>query len=503
MGRTTFLPVALILLAGLWHLATIRTGQDWGDDFALYISHARNISEGADYADTGWIYNPANPQYSPRTYPPVYPLLLAPVYRLFGMNFEAMKAQQVVFLMLLMAVVYLATRREMPPAYALAVALLLGLSPFLWMYKDRVMTEILFMLFCCLALHLLNIEADRPPWRRLARAALAGLVIYLACGTRAVGVVLVPCAVLADMVSGPGWQGVRRWRWPGLASATVLLVFAGCVLVQRALLVLEGSYLNLLAAGSFAPVRNLVSMARGADEVLGSGAQLPLRLALLLPLGGVVLSGYVRCLRRQVTARECFPPLYLATILLWPPGRPEGATPRYLLPLLPFVFIYLGHGVLGLAQLAGRTWGRRLAAGVGVTVLAAWVALYTRVDFGPMRHGIGRPETQALFQHIREQTPPQAVVLFSKPRALALFTGRRSSPAQEPPATDRELWDHLRRIRATHFVVSQPFPETDGLLRDFADRNADRLERVFHNRHFTIYRVADSAHARADAAKIE
>jgi hypothetical protein len=488
LTRTTLLIALAILLTGLWHLATIRPGQDWGDDFAMFISHARNLSEGADYADTGFIYNPGQPTYAPRTYPPVYPLLLAPVYRLFGVNFEAMKVQQVVFLMLLVLVVFLNIRRQMPAAYAGGVAVLLGLSPFLWLYKDRVMAEIPFMLFACLALHLLDGEPERPTWHRIGRAVLAGAVVYLACGTRVVGLVLVPSAVLADMLGGNRADNGRRWRLPGLASLAVLLTFAVCLLTQRALLGLEGSYLNQWRYDPATPFRNLVSLAKGADEVLGSGEQLPLRIAVLLPLAGLTLAGYIACLRRRVGARELYIPFYLAMLLLWPVG---GSTPRYLLPLLPVVFIYLGQGTFVLKERVGARWGHPAAVGLATAVLAAYVALYTHLEFGPLRHGIERPESQALFEYVRDNTAADAVFVFSKPRALALFTGRRASVATTP-ASDQELWDFLRCINATHFVVGRPFPETDEFLQAFADRNADLLEPVFRNRHFTVYRILES-----------
>jgi hypothetical protein len=282
----------------------------------------------------------------------------------------------------------------------------------------------------------------------------------------------------------------------------VVGVVGACVLAQRMLLVLEGSYLDQLTAGSLNPLLNIVSMAHEADKGLGRSEQLPIRLALLLPLGGLALYGYLACLRRRVTARELFGPLFLAAVVLWPPVRPEGGTARFLLPLLPFVFLYLGHGALGLAQWSGPAWGRRIAAGLAATVLLAYGALYARLDFGPLRHGIGRPETQVLFEHIREQTPTDAVIVFSKARALALFTGRRASPAQGP-AEDGDLWAHMRRINATHFVVGRPFPETDDFLQQFADRNGDRLQKVFHNNHFTVYRIIDFANARAERSRTD
>src|SRR5260370_11738296 len=96
-------------------------------------------------------------------------------------------------------------------------------------------------------------------------------------------------------------------------------------------------------------------------------------------------------------------PLYLAMLLLWPVG---GSTPRYLLPLLPLVFIYLGQGTHCLAERVGARWGRPLAVRLAATVLAASVALYTRVEVGPPRHGIARPQAPALFRFVRATPPP-------------------------------------------------------------------------------------------------
>src|SRR5438876_9591837 len=73
-------------LIGLFYLATIRPGHAWGDDFAQYIHHARNLATGVPYAATGYIYNPYNPTTGPRTYPPGLPLLLAPVVKLTALE---------------------------------------------------------------------------------------------------------------------------------------------------------------------------------------------------------------------------------------------------------------------------------------------------------------------------------------------------------------------------------------------------------------------------------
>src|ERR1700691_4453743 len=119
----------IVIVTGIsaWHLLTIRAGHDWGDDFSLYIQHAKNIVEGRPYGDTGYIYNPSLPVLSPRTYPPVFPLLLAPVYGFCGLNLTAMKVLVVVLLAAFLLVTYRAARRDLRPVSALLLLLLIGL----------------------------------------------------------------------------------------------------------------------------------------------------------------------------------------------------------------------------------------------------------------------------------------------------------------------------------------------------------------------------------------
>jgi hypothetical protein len=84
-------------------MASIRRGNFWPDDYALYVHHAENIAEGRPYADTGYIYNPGAADYSPRAYPPVFPLLPAPICRAYGLDLHAMKIEVVVFFVLALA----------------------------------------------------------------------------------------------------------------------------------------------------------------------------------------------------------------------------------------------------------------------------------------------------------------------------------------------------------------------------------------------------------------
>jgi hypothetical protein len=118
VARTFPLAVVILTAIAVFYLVTIRAGQRWGDDFSMYILHARNIVQGSNYQDTGYLYDPFTAVIGPRFYPPVFPLALAPLYALFGLNLTSMKVEVICFFISFICF-YLAFRMSCPPLGAL------------------------------------------------------------------------------------------------------------------------------------------------------------------------------------------------------------------------------------------------------------------------------------------------------------------------------------------------------------------------------------------------
>src|SRR5262245_44454470 len=62
--------------------------QGWGGDYAGYLSQSRRIAEGQATDQTNYIYNPAMPYVAPPAYPMGFPIILAPLYAVFGLDLE-------------------------------------------------------------------------------------------------------------------------------------------------------------------------------------------------------------------------------------------------------------------------------------------------------------------------------------------------------------------------------------------------------------------------------
>jgi hypothetical protein len=491
MTRKSLVLASLIVALGALHLATLRQGQEWGDDFSLYVAHARNLAEGRPYADTGYVYNRADPILSPRTYPPMFPLLLVPVYLVWGMNLTAMKIWGVLLFMALLGVLALLMRERLPFHYVIGCLTLFALNPYIWQQKDRLLSETPFMLFAYLSLVL----AGRAWRQETGKGAFfwglaAGMAAYLAFGTRTVGVVLIPSFIVCD------WLRRRRI---GVGSAAMVAAFFAGVAVQKRLLAVEGSYLDQLLFDPALYVRIALSEVRALGYFLENGYSDAARLLLFACLCALACWTYLARLRDArsgapvesgLTACELFAVFNAFLLMFWPAAENER---RFLVPVLPLFFLWAAEGLHRLSAASLRCLEMPIAAALALAVLLSYAGWYGRMDTGPIHDGVTSPEAVALFDWVQQHTDRGDVFLFQKPRAFALYTGRHSlshHKADDAPRLARTLREH----GANHVVVyySSPFPifqNSARLVETFIADNPSSFDQVYENRSFRVYRL--------------
>lgn len=466
--------VALIFIVTAFYLTTIRAGHSWGDDFALYIRHAQNLATGRPYADTGYLYNPAYPELSPRAYPPVLPLLLAPVYAVFGLNLTLFKWVSVFALVLALCAIDRALRSTLSGLERLAVLALVGFNPFLWDYKDTIASEFVFLLLVVVSLWPIH-RAYRQPgpirWQTLAGISLA---LYLVAGTRTIGLTLIPALWVYEFFFA---------RQPGRLAWQVTALAAVPGLIQALLIPGGSSYLDQLNITPAGVADNAISLTKALANFVDNGYSQVGQVVLFTLVTGLAALGGWRRLRNGLNVWDVALGFYGLVTLLWPEaywGR------RFLIPILPLYFYYTLVG----ARLLAERWPRlKSAAALVVALIAlAYVARYTQADFGPIRSGIADPETVALFDYIQANTPVEAVFIFQKPRALALFTHRTASP-YAAEASDEALWQYARSIEADYVVVARDFSDDQAVLAPWVARWGERLDLEYANADFQMYRL--------------
>lgn len=475
----TIIITVLILIIGTFYVLTIRDGHDWGDDFSMYIHHAKNVTEGIQYDRVRYIPNPAYPSYSPSACPPVFPLLLAPVYFCFGLNLTAMKIEIVVLFMAFLFVFCFIFRRDLPFHYLAAVVALVGFTPYLWDFKDQILSDLPFLVILFACLHFIN-SAYRPDQSTRRRALLGVAVVlstYLAYGTRTVGIVLIPCLLIYELIR------TRRLSW--FAMVTTL---ASLSLIMSQGLLLSGGHssFSLLGSNLAALVSNANAYGRTLRLVWNSGYSDVFDQVLFIVLLALALWGYWCRIRDGITSFEVFVPLYAASILVWP--YLQG---RYVIPLIPMVLFYSFIGIVKAPVPKRKVFEPTSAVVLILLIMISYCGQYSRANFGPIPEGVGRETTVQMFNFIINNTDTRDVLICRKPRALALFTGR-SATVYRPGQDDGELWSFAQSIGAKYLVVG-PVDSAD--IMTFVGRHQNNLEVVYTNADFKLYSINSSDQA--------
>lgn len=182
-----------------------------------------------------------------RGYGIVYPILIAPAWRLFGPIpdvYVAAKAINCVVMSLAAIPAYFLARRLLPASYAVAVAALSVLVPEM-LYTGMIMTEnVFYPLFLAFAL-LFVVTLERPTaWRQLGLVAL----FAVAYETRAQAVCLVPALLVAPIAYArvrrePFAAALRRFATLyGIAAFGAVGAIAATVARGRSPFTLLGAY---------------------------------------------------------------------------------------------------------------------------------------------------------------------------------------------------------------------------------------------------------------------
>lgn len=504
----------LIAAIAVIYLLTIRHGHDWSGDFALHIAHAKNLLTGVPYSQTGYIYNPNYPSLSPPSYPPVFSLLLAPVYAIFGLNLDALKTVVITSFIIFLAVYYWYGRYHLDqPASRYGVVVVIASNLWFWENKDLILSYFPFLMFTFIALVLMDrlYRKEIDPRRRLGLAVTLGLCIYLAYGTRSVGIVLAATLVLTDLVH-------HRFRKIGLAAAVALGTFLICYAAQNALLDTDKSYLasmgRMLSSprGGSAGSTSAAGSVTYLESIYGNVVQNSSRYAyvlwkywdngvtkigqgvLFLLTGILALIGFYAQVRKRIGAGDIFLVLYVGLLLVVP-----FYVDQYFLPVIPLYLLYVFRG----AEVVGSTrpfQPQIFVLGLLTLILVSFVGTYSPQTFADFSEGVEKRESVELFDFLRQQTPADSVIVFRRPRVAALYTGRRSLVYHKTERPD-QLWGFFREVGATHLVVAKDdriFQHVGGatvvaaqpqqsFMLPWVEHYRHRFTKVFENGDFVVY----------------
>jgi hypothetical protein len=168
---------------------------------------------------------------------------------------------------------------------------------------------------------------------------------------------------------------------------------------------------------------------------------------------------------------------------------PEWQGYRFLFPMLPFFVYFALQGIRATLDRVGENQKTILQKGAYAYLLlvvglfaynAGWNA-YINLRDGREINGPFDPFSRATFTFIQTETPPDSVIVFFKPRAMRLMTGRDALALTE-----------CERIpEGDYLVLSKKVGENLQIPPEEINECNLPLDNIFENRRFVVYQVSN------------
>jgi 4-amino-4-deoxy-L-arabinose transferase-like glycosyltransferase len=479
--------LAILALHLLLSLALFDPKLSTGGDNAQYLILAKSLLQGS-YRN---LQEPGSPPHS--QYPPVFPLLLAPVVALSGGSFIPAKLLIVACGLVGLLMFYLVLRRLGSGRDWVPPLLLLAVSPLFLSYTHDTYTEVPFVMVSLPALYfLLRGTKERRRW---LWAGLAGLFAALAFLTRTQGLAL------------PLGLGVflflkRRWRELGVFALVFFVAWLPWLIRDLRVPHDTGYFAQLLRRDWYNAASGNVGAREFLKRILDNiglylfrvmpAVVLPVLASArtVLPLFGVVVSGVAiwgfvaEAKKRAMGMVEWYVLLAAGVLSVWPT---VWSGDRFLLPILPLLLWYLMAGFRDLARrlkmskLPAYATGLLAVLCLAVNIGQAGTNLKNLSDYAKGDRFAGYDDAWRTYfqaaEWLRDHTDPKAVVVSRKPVFTYLLSGRQSFVY--PYVTDeKQVLDEIDRQGATIAFVETFFGSTVQYLYPVIRDHPDRFQQI-------------------------
>jgi hypothetical protein len=490
MSKKTATILAFIILASAVLGSSVLTrGHFWGDDFAAYIGQAQSILQGEmdrfaarnEFTVTQSSREEGH-QMGPAAYPWGFPLMLAPVTAVLGISPLGLKLPGLLAYLGFLLTFFFLIRRRFTPTESLLAVSLFAFNPGLLLFLDNILSDIPFLCLSTLAILLADEYSYATNFkRRLALATLTGVTIFAAFFVRTQGLILLGGVLFFQ---GLRFLRQREARRQILTDAVVITGVFG-VLWGISNLIFPGgqtSYLALYEDFRMSTLAgNIVSYSRLFLEFFAPLPGQTLFFGVFVVLFFIGLA--VRFKKDLLFALYAF--LYLLVLWTWP----EWQGYRFLFPMLPLFVYFSMQGIRATIEKAGAEQKAlfRNSAYAYLSLIIAFFAFYAgwnglaNLRSGREINGPFDPFSIETYSFIKDNTPPESVIIFFKPRAMRLMTERDALAITE--------CDRIQE--GDYLALSKKVGENLQIPPEHIDECALPLEKVFENRRFVVYEVME------------
>ncbi len=464
-------------------------GHNWGGDFSLYIHQAKSINEGTSHqlamANKYIVENSSVHTFSPTLYPWGFPILLAPIYAIYDVDYTVFRLLEAIFLICALLMMFLTFRSggAFKQTNGLFFFAIIGFNISYITAINSVLSEIPFLLFSFISLFLILKLLRNHYSNSWIRSVGVGFMLFFCFSIRSEGIGL----FLALFIGQIHYLLINRKEQPVLAAKhliflapylTALFSYYFLKLLLPSGFTSHFSYNNLISWDT--SLRNLEVYYKWFKDPLFGNLAIPyfLHLTLLIAFVGM---GYR--IKKDVVLLT-----YLGFLIIlftiWP-----FRELRYLYSIYPFILYFLIQGLQYLFKLSKENVFVKyfslfvLCVCLSTNLIKTYKATFKAVKSpSQMVFGPESPESKELFEYIIENTQEQDIIGFFRPRVMHLYTNRLSLALFNSTTEILEKSNYYVENKSVGNFFQIP-------MEHESHRLSDQFKKVFSNGSFNVYKI--------------
>jgi len=454
-SKRTLLILLVLISAGLAALRfdALQIGTSYDDSH--YVILAESLSSGQGYQ----LINFPRPQVE-HNFPPGWPLILAPLTRLFPKNYEVLKLVSLAFWLASIPLIYkLFYMRLSSPMLEILVSLI-ALHPLLIGTSVTLMSESAYLFFSLLAL----VIFDKTDGKRIGLLVAAALLAFYTQQIRTIGIALSASLLMyllfsrrlpdLGIVTVILLSGILLQAWINLRNGGTVFssgyeaqVLDGSLMEKISQVGLNASgYFNEVLSGSLIPI-----FGTRLDAVLERSGLTFIPIVLNVAILLTIVLGFILW-KPQIEWMNLYVLIYTLGILAFWNPKVGSVKARFLIPILPFLYFYFLWGMRWVLQ---KIFKARLAelAVIGISALIALVLLTRNLQ--DWRFPVREQMTDLSIgtSWIAEHAQPDAIVMVNEPVPAYVHVKRKTIGF---PKNDQEVETYLENQGIDYIVIAPP-----------------------------------------------
>jgi Dolichyl-phosphate-mannose-protein mannosyltransferase len=427
---------AIILSVFLMNSVSFREGHNWGGDFPQYIAQAKSLNDGTIdrlLENSTFRYEKSDSVLlSPKLYPWGFPILLAPIYRVFGFNIFAMKFFVNLFFLFSIAIVYLMLKGKVSNIQNILIVAIIAFNPYFFNFKEHILSDIPFLFFSLFSVFLIQqFIIKKSFWlNEIFCYLLIGILMFISYTIRVNGIILLPCLFLAQILEHKySTKQCSRKSLTFLKYSVPYLAFSVLILIMGMILPRGSTYADYFALVTFKGVYlNFIFYAKLLGHFFSTLIPKSGEIIYLMTVPFVIVG-----LAEKIKKDYLYFAFSIFTVCIYvlAPGR-DGL--RYLFPIIPFYLYFLFAGLNKINVILSEidiNIDSGLMVGIPLIILfltTTSVDMYKQYNMKDhIMPGPCQKDSVELFNYISLNTNKDSIIIFNRPRVMTLYTDRKSA----------------------------------------------------------------------------